>query len=79
MKIIETLINKEHSIVTSIEKHANLIKQLEEAIIHHLEAKKYLKIWNNYEVYINTIQAKGHIEHALSEQKEILKENTINR
>jgi hypothetical protein len=30
-------------------------------------------------VYINTIQAKGHIEHALSEQKEILKENTINR
>jgi hypothetical protein len=44
MKIIETLINKEHSIVTSIEKHANLIKQLEEAIIHHLEAKKYLKI-----------------------------------
>jgi hypothetical protein len=44
-----------------------------------IKKKKYLKTGNNYEVYINTIQAKGHIEHALSDQKEILKENTIDK
>ena len=55
------------------------IMQLEEAIKHHQEAVRLFEEGKYYEAYIHTIKAKGHTEHALEIQKEILKEHSIDK